>query len=331
MAALKARQQDPGPGAGTVALAPMAGITDLPFRRLAAAFGAPLVVSEMVASAEIVVNGVQARARAALGLGCEATVVQISGRDPQVMAEAARRVAGLGARVVDINMGCPARKVTGGAAGSGLLRDPERALRIVEAVAEAVAVPVTLKTRLGWDDTCREVPRLLARAEAAGVRRVTLHGRTRCAFYTGVADWSAVGERTVGLAVPVLVNGDIDGVAAARAALAASGASGVMVGRAARGRPWLPGQIAAALAGRPVPAAPTGAALADLVASHHEAVLEFYGPVLGLRVARKHLGWYADAAGVPPTLRTGLVTAASASEVRARLPGAFAAAEQVAA
>ncbi|WP_420850169.1 tRNA dihydrouridine synthase [Rhodobaculum claviforme] len=314
-----------------VALAPMAGITDLPFRRLALGLGTPVVVSEMVASAEMVVGGVQARARAALGLGCAATVVQIAGRDPQVMAEAARRVADLGAGVIDINMGCPARKVTGGAAGSGLLRDPDRALRIIEAVAGAVAVPVTLKTRLGWDDDCATVAPLLDRAVAAGVARVTLHGRTRCAFYTGHADWAAVGRRTAGLAVPVLVNGDIDGVAAARAALAASGAAGVMVGRAARGRPWLPGQIAAALAGRPVPAAPTGGALVDLVAGHHAAMLAFYGRDLGLRVARKHLGWYADAAGVPAALRSALLTAGSEGEVHALLPRAFAASERHAA
>ncbi|MGY6411926.1 MAG: tRNA dihydrouridine synthase DusB [Alkalilacustris sp.] len=302
----------------------MAGITDLPFRRLALALGAPLVVSEMVASGEIVTGGVQARARAELGLGCDRTLVQIAGRDPEVMAEAARRVVDLGASAVDINMGCPAKKVTGGAAGSALLRDPDRALAILAAVAEAVPVPVTLKTRLGWDDGCAVVPDLLARAEAAGVVRVTLHGRTRCAFYTGRADWAAIGGRTAHLRLPVLANGDIDGAAAARAAMAASGAAGVMVGRAARGRPWLPGQIAAALAGRPVPAAPQGAALADLVADHHAAMLDFYGPALGLRVARKHLGWYAEAAATPAPLRRALLTAETPAAVRALLPDAFA-------
>ena len=308
-----------------VALAPMAGITDLPFRRLVLAFGAPVVVSEMVASGEIVTGGIQARARAELGLGCNRTVVQIAGRDPDVMAEAARRVVDLGAQMIDINMGCPARKVTGGAAGSALLRDPSRALGILEAVAGAVPVPVTLKTRLGWDEGCDAVRTLLARAEDAGVVRVTLHGRTRCAFYTGRADWGAIGRRTAHLRIPVLANGDIDGVAAARSALAASGATGVMVGRAARGRPWLPGQIAAALAGRPVPAAPEGAALAELVAGHHEAMLAFHGPALGLRVARKHLGWYADAAGTPAPLRRALLTAETPAAVRALLPDAFAA------
>ena len=306
-----------------VMLAPMAGITDLPFRRLALALGAPMVVSEMVASGEIVTGGAQARARAELGLGCDRTVVQIAGREPGVMAEAARRVVDLGAHSIDINMGCPARRVTGGAAGSGLLRDPDRALRIVAAVVGAVAVPVSLKTRLGWDETCTAVPDLLARAEAAGVVRVTLHGRTRCDFYAGRADWAAIGQRTAHLRSPVVANGDIDSVRAARTAMAASGAVGVMVGRAARGRPWLVGQIAAALAGQPVPMAPTGAALVDLVAGHHEAMLAFHGRDLGLRVARKHLGWYAEAAGSPAPLRRALVTAESPAAVRALLPAAF--------
>ena len=308
-----------------VVLAPMAGITDLPFRRLVLRFGASLVVSEMVASGELVVGGAQATARAELGLGCDRTVVQIAGRDPGVMAEAARRVVDLGAGTIDINMGCPARKVTGGAAGSGLLRDPGNALSILEAVAHAVPVPVTLKTRLGWDDSCTVVPDLLARAEGAGVVRVTVHGRTRCAFYAGAADWAAIGRRTAHLRLPVLANGDIDGLTAARAAMAASGAGGVMVGRAARGQPWLPGQIAAALAGRPVLAAPKGAELADLVAEHHEAMLDFHGRDLGLRVARKHLGWYADAAGTPAHLRRALLTADTPALVRALLPDAFAA------
>lgn len=320
---------------GTVALAPMAGITDLPFRRLAVRFGAGLVVSEMVASGEMLQGGAQAQARAgllaegggALGLACPRsgarTVVQLAGRDPQVMAEAARRLAGAGAGAIDINLGCPARRVTGGAAGSGLLRDPPRALRILEAVVAAVPVPVSLKTRLGWDDGCTAVAPLLARAAAAGIAMVTLHGRTRCAFYAGRADWAAIAARTAGLRLPVLANGDIDGPQTARAALAASGAAGVMIGRAARGRPWLPGQVAAVLAGRPMPPAPRGAALADLVAAHYEAMLEFYGRDLGLRVARKHLGWYVDAAGGPADLRARLLREDDPRAVLALLPAAL--------
>ncbi len=311
-----------------VALAPMAGITDLPFRRLVASFGVGLVVSEMVASREMVCGGALARHRARHsarpGVPEVPLAVQLVGRDPAVMAEAARMVEGAGARIIDINMGCPAKKVTGGAAGSALLREPERALRIIEAVVEAVSVPVTLKTRLGWDDACTRAAPLLARAEAAGVRMITLHGRTRCAFYRGQADWAAIGRLGSGLGVPVLANGDIDGSAAARAALAASGAAGVMVGRAARGRPWLPAQIAAALRGGPRPRAPSGAALSALVAGHYEAMLSHYGRAVGVRAARKHLGWYMDAAVVPPALRREILTATAPADVLRRLPSAFA-------
>lgn len=319
MAILKATQS----AAPLVALAPMAGITDLPFRRLVAGFGAGLVVSEMVASRELICGGTLARQRVALGLDETETAVQLAGRDPAVMAEAARMVEAAGARIIDINMGCPAKKVTGGAAGSALLREPDRALRIVEAVAAAVSVPVTLKTRLGWDEACNSAGWLLARAEEAGVRMITLHGRTRCAFYTGRADWAAIGRLRRRVAVPVLANGDVDGPATARMALAASGAADVMVGRAVRGRPWLLGQIAADLGGKAVPAPPHGSALAGLVARHYEAMLSFYGTALGLRVARKHLGWYLDAAGAPDALRRELLTAANPREVLQRLPVAF--------
>jgi tRNA-dihydrouridine synthase B len=312
--------------ASPVVLAPMAGITDLPFRRLVARFGAGLVVSEMVASQEMVHGGVRAMARAALGLDETGTAVQLAGREPRWMAEAARMAEANGARIIDINMGCPAKRVTGGLSGSGLLREPDRALRLIEAVVGAVRVPVTLKTRLGWDDACTAVPDLLRRAEAAGVAMITLHGRSRCAFYSGRADWAAIAERTRGLGLPVLANGDIDGPEAARAALAASGAAGVMVGRAARGRPWLLAQIASALAGGPVPQAPRGAALADLVAGHYEDMLGFHGAELGLRVARKHLGWYLDAAEAPEALRRPILTADSPAEVLRLLTPAFAAA-----
>lgn len=320
-----------------VALAPMAGITDLPFRRLAARQGAGLVVSEMVASREMVQGRAAARAKAevALGLGAGAdavpTAVQLAGREPAIIAEAARMAEAGGARLIDINLGCPAKRVTSasglGATGSGLLREPELALRLIEAVAEAVAVPVTVKTRLGWDDACRVVPGLLARARDAGVAMVTLHGRTRCAFYTGQADWAAIGVRTAGLGLPVLANGDIDGPETAAQAMAAAGAQGVMVGRAAPGRPWLLAQIAARLAGTLPPPAPRGAALADLVAGHYEDILAFHGPLAGPRTARKHLASYLEHAGVPAPLRAGIVTAEAPAEVLRRLPAAFEAAE----
>jgi tRNA-dihydrouridine synthase B len=323
-----------------VLLAPLAGITDLPFRRVVAGFGAGLVVSEMVASQEVVQGKPSARDRAELGFGAEAdraaTAVQLAGRDPYWMAEAARYVEGQGARVIDINMGCPAKKVTSasgaGACGSGLLREPDLALRLIEAVAEAVAVPVTLKTRLGWDDTTLNAPEIARAAEGAGVRMITIHGRTRCQFYTGRADWAAIGRVREAVSVPVVANGDIVDAATARAALTASGARGVMVGRGVQGRPWLLARIAHALFGTPAPEVPVGPALADLVAAHHEAVLGFYGVEPGLRIARKHLGWYLDAAiadGAAPqearALRRPMLTAERPAEVRRLIAAAFAA------
>ena len=305
-----------------VALAPMAGITDLPTRALVASFGAGLVVSEMVASREMVEAKPSVRDRAELGTDVSGTAVQIAGRDAVWMAEAARMLAGRGARIIDINMGCPAKKVTGGLSGSALLRDHDHALRLIEAVVRAVDVPVTLKTRLGWDDDSRDTTALAMRAEAAGVRMLTIHGRTRCQFYRGRADWAAIAPIVRAVSIPVLANGDVTDPATARAALVQSGAAGVMVGRGAQGRPWRLAEIAHALGCGPRPLVPTGDALVRLVARHHAAIVDFYGPELGGRVARKHLGWYMDDAGVPSHLRRRLLTA-SATDVPALLPKVF--------
>ncbi|SFI29927.1 tRNA dihydrouridine synthase DusB [Jannaschia pohangensis] len=292
-----------------VALAPMAGITDLPTRTLVQGFGAGLVVSEMVASREMVEAKPSVRDRAELGAMVEGTSVQIAGREAVWMAEAARVLAGQGARMIDINMGCPAKKVTGGLSGSALLRDHDHALRLIEAVVAAVDVPVTLKTRLGWDDDSRNTVELAKRAEAAGIRMLTVHGRTRCQFYKGAADWRAIRPIVAALTIPVLANGDIVDVASARAALDASGAAGVMVGRGAQGRPWQLAKIAAGLGHGATPAIPSGSALIDLVTRHHSAMIAFYGPELGGRVARKHLGWYMDDSGTVPALRKEVLTA----------------------
>lgn len=240
------------------------------------------------------------------------------------MAEAARIAEAQGAAIIDINMGCPAKKVTNGYSGSALMRDPDHALRLIEAVVGAVKVPVTLKTRLGWDEAQRNAPAIAARAAAAGVQMITIHGRTRCQFYSGHADWAAILAVTDGVRIPVVANGDITDAGSARRALALSGAAGVMVGRGAQGQPWILAQIAAALYGTPQPVPPTGAALAELVATHYTAMLGFYGRDLGLRVARKHLGWYMDRAGTPAAPRRRILTAQNDQDVLAQLPDIFA-------
>jgi tRNA-dihydrouridine synthase B len=311
--------------AAPVLLAPMAGITDLPFRRIAARFGAGLVVSEMVASGEMVMArpSVRAKARTDLGIGDGPTSVQLAGREAAPMAEAARIVTGMGATVIDINMGCPAKQVTGGSSGSALMRDPDHALRLIEAVVGATHLPVTLKCRLGWDSDCLNAHDLALRAQNAGIQMITVHGRTRQQFYKGAADWDAIGRVVRNVTIPVIANGDIADLASARRALAASGAAGVMIGRGAQGAPWRLGQIAHALYGAQAPVVPTGSALADLVTEHYQSMLSFYGRDLGIRVARKHIGWYCDAAGVDQGQRRTMMTLTDPDAVMAAFRGAL--------
>jgi tRNA-dihydrouridine synthase B len=281
--------------ANRVLLAPMSGVTDMPFRRLAAALGAGLVVSEMTASDDLV-NG-----RPMSRLRCEATgigphVVQLAGCEAGWMAEGARIAEAAGAEIIDINMGCPARHVTGGQSGSALMRDLDHALKLIEATIAAVKVPVTLKMRLGWDASSLNAPELARRAEAAGVQMISVHGRTRCQFYKGEADWGAVRAVKDAIAIPLVVNGDITSFEKAVAALEMSGADAVMIGRGAQGQPWLPGQIGRRLDSGIVEAVPQLAEQLKYVRTLYDEVCRHYGLRIGLRHARKHLGWALEIA-----------------------------------
>ncbi len=306
-----------------VILAPMAGISDLPFRHLVLKFGAGLVVSEMVASQEMVQAKPGVRERAALGFGNAKTAVQLAARDSYWAGEAARMVEANGAALIDINMGCPARKVVGGLSGAALMRDLPLAQDLIRAIVRAVKVPVTLKTRLGWDDSSLNATELAIMAEAEGVRMLTIHGRTRCQFYKGKANHRAIRSVVDAVNIPVIANGDICSPQTAQVALDASGGVGVMVGRAAGGQPWLPGIIAHALYGTDKPEIPQGAALVDLVREHVEASLSFYGVALGTKVIRKHLGWYMDHACTGSQTRRAVLTAQDAKELLALLPQAI--------
>ncbi|MDP5360250.1 MAG: tRNA-dihydrouridine synthase [Paracoccaceae bacterium] len=258
-----------------------------------------------------------------LGYDQDATAVQIAGREAYWMAEAARMIEANGAAFIDINMGCPAKKVTNGYSGSALLRTPDHALTLIEAVVNAVDIPVTLKTRLGWDDDCLNAADVAKRAEDAGIKLVTIHGRTRCQFYKGSADWAAIRAIKEAVSIPVIANGDIVDTATAREALRLSGADGVMIGRGSQGRPWVLAQVAAALHGTPQPDIPQGADLVDMVCGHYEAMLSFYGIEMGRKVSRKHLGWYMDEAGTGPALRKAILTHAMPSDVLRDLPDAL--------
>jgi len=277
-----------------VFLAPMAGITDLPFRRLVARFGAGLVFSEMVASKAMV-----AETRRSLRIIKSANddhpmAVQLAGCDPEIMAEAARLNEDMGAQILDINMGCPVKKVTSGMAGSSLMRDLGHARKILEATVKAVRIPVTLKMRTGWDDDNRNAPELAKIAEDAGIQMLTVHGRTRCQFFKGAADWRFIGDVKQAVSIPVFANGDILSREDAAEALRQSGADGVMIGRGSYGRPWFVSQVAEYLKSGTYLDDPDFDDQKAVLLEHYDALISLYGEEVGTRVARKHLGWYSE-------------------------------------
>ena len=274
-----------------VLLAPMSGVTDVPFRKLAWKHGAGMVVSEMVAS-EALTTGQEEMRLKSESAGLPVHMVQLAGRQPKWMAEATRIALESGADIIDINMGCPSKRVTNGYSGSALMRDLDHALTLIDAVVETSSVPVTLKMRLGWDQQSINAPELAKRAEDAGVHLITVHGRTRDQFYKGEANWNMVQQVRDNTKLPLVINGDITSADKARDAMAASGADAVMVGRGTYGAPWLCGQIAKELLGEEPFETPTGADLGELVAAHHEEILSLYGFELGIRNARKHIDWY---------------------------------------
>ncbi|TAN57709.1 MAG: tRNA dihydrouridine synthase DusB, partial [Rhodospirillales bacterium] len=310
-----------------VILAPMAGVTDAPFRRLAQRFGAGLTVSEMIAS-KAMVRAHTKTLRMSSPLDIDAPqAVQIVGCEPEVMADAARMNCDRGARIIDINMGCPAKKIIRGEAGAALMKDEALAGRIMESVVRATSVPVSVKMRLGWDDTCINAPRLAKIAQESGVVLVTVHGRTRAQFYGGQADWDAIGQVKRAVGIPVIANGDVTTLDKAREILDRSGADGVMIGRGAYGRPWFLGQVAQYLQSGEKPAEPGTAERLSILLSHLDDMLDYYGAKVGVPIARKHIAWYSRGLPGSAEFRSQLMRLSEAKDVRQSILGFWAAAQ----
>ena len=306
----------------SVILAPMSGVTDLPFRRLVKRFGAGLVVSEMIASEAMIRENRRSLQMAETSAEEHPMAVQLAGCEPAVMAEAAKLNADRGAAIIDINMGCPVKKVVNGYAGSALMREIDKARRIIAATVRAVALPVTLKMRTGWDDTNRNAPELARIAEQEGVAMISVHGRTRCQLYNGAADWRFIREVKQTVAIPVVANGDVTSIDDVRACLDQSGADGVMIGRGTYGRPWFLRQVAGYLKTGQVPAEPSLAEQRAILLEHYEAMLSHYGIAVGLKIARKHIAWYSKGLPGSAEFRAQVNAAATPDAVR-RLIDAF--------
>lgn len=310
-----------------VFLAPMSGISDLPFRRIVKRYGAGLVFSEMIASRAVVEEArhskIESRKMQEYYGDEYPMVVQLAGHDPQVMAEAAKINVDRGAAIIDINFGCPVKKIVNKLAGSALMRDEDLAVNIMKAVVKAVDVPVTMKTRLGWDHQNLNAASVCRKAQDVGVKMVTVHGRTRNQMYKGEADWAAIAPVKDAVDIPVIVNGDILTPEDAKAALEASGADGVMIGRGCQGKPWALRDTMAYLKGEQIPAAPNMSELHALIREHYDAILEHYGEHAGVRLARKHLAWYISGIANAAEFRNEINKIPDANAVKARLDEFF--------
>lgn len=299
-----------------VLLAPMSGVTDLPFRRLVKSFGAPLVISEMIASRAMILQTRESLKKCQKDDSKVPMSVQLAGCDPEVMAEAAKLNEDLGADIIDINFGCPVKKVVNGFAGSALMKDEDLATRIMEAVVKAVKIPVTMKTRLGWNYDNLNSPSLAKKAQDVGIKMLTIHGRTRCQMYNGTANWQLISNVVDAVEIPVIANGDIKNSEDAKKALEQSKAQGVMIGRGCYGKPWLISQISAELKGQTKVETPTISQQKDIVLHHFGQMIEHYGEKTAIPLARKHIGWYSAGLKNSAEFRAKINTTLGAENVR---------------